>query len=398
MPSPIMPVYASAPVAPVRGSGPWLWDEDGAQWLDCIGGVATNALGHCHPALIAALRDQADRLWHVSNALMIPQQTVLAQKLTAATFADLAFFCNTGAEAVECAIKTARRHHASRGSAERIDVVGFRGSFHGRTYAAINASGNTAYLEGFGPAMHGFVQVDMDDHDAVSKTIARPTSAAVIVEPVQGEGGARAFQGEDLLRLRRLCDAHGVMLIHDEVQSGMGRTGRLFAHQWFDGAAPDILATAKALGAGFPVGACLATADAARGMTVATHGSTFGGNPLAMAVANAAFDIIADEATLAGARAASERIRDGLAATAAAHPDVVADVRGKGLLIGVKMVPNNRAFIAAAREQRLLLAGCGDNCVRLLPPLNVTGAECDAIVQRFDATCAAMAAPAVAAA
>lgn len=398
MHNPIMPVYAPAPVAPVRGRGPWLWDEAGARWLDCIGGVATNALGHCHPALIAALRDQADKLWHVSNALMIPQQIGLAQKLTAATFADLAFFCNTGAEAVECAIKTARRHHASRGSTERIDVVGFRGSFHGRTYAAINASGNAAYLEGFGPAMPGFVQVDMDDRDAVSAAIARPTTAAVIVEPVQGEGGARAFPGEDLLRLRRLCDANGVMLIHDEVQSGMGRTGRLFAHQWFDGAAPDILATAKALGAGFPVGACLATADAARGMTLATHGSTFGGNPLAMAVATAAFDIIADEATLAASRAASERIRAGLTATAAAHPNVVADIRGKGLLIGVKMVPNNRTFIAAAREQRLLLAGCGDNCVRLLPPLNVTGAECDAIVERFDATCAAMQAPTEAAA
>ena len=388
--SPIMPVYNPAPVAPVRGEGPWLWDAAGTRWLDCIGGVATNALGHCHPTLVRALAEQAARLWHVSNALEIPGQVDLARKLTAATFADTVFFCNTGTEAVECAIKTARRYHAARGDIDRVEIVGFTGSFHGRTYAAINASGNAAYLDGFGPRMPGFVHLAMDDHAAVAAAIARPTCAAVIVEPVQGEGGARAFAGADLQRLRRLCDAHGVLLIHDEVQSGMGRTGRLFAHQWFEDAAPDIMATAKALGAGFPVGACLATAAAAGGMTAATHGSTFGGNPLAMAVANAAFDIIADEAMLAHARDIAERLREGLAGVARAHPDMIVELRGKGLLIGVKLVPNNRAFLAAARDQHLLLAGCGDNCIRILPPLNLTAAEADTIVERVAATCAAM--------
>ncbi len=390
MSGPIMPVYAPAPVAPVRGEGPWLWDAAGTRWLDCIGGVATNALGHCHPALVHALGEQAARLWHVSNALEIPRQTELAVKLVAATFADVAFFCNTGTEAVECAIKTARRYHATRGAAERVEIIGFAGSFHGRTYAAINASGNAAYLDGFGPRMPGFVQLAMDDQAAVAAAIARPTCAAVIVEPVQGEGGARAFSGEDLIRLRQLCDEHGVLLIHDEVQSGMGRTGRLFAHQWFDGAAPDIMATAKALGAGFPVGACLATTAAASGMTAATHGSTFGGNPLAMAVANAAFDIISDDATLAHARAIAEHLRGSLAEVARRYPETVIELRGKGLLIGIKLVANNRAFIAAARNQHLLLAGCGDNCVRILPPLNLAPAEADAIVERFAATCAAM--------
>ena len=386
----IMPVYNPAPVAPVRGCGPWLWDDAGTQWLDCIGGVATNALGHCHPALVRALGEQAARLWHVSNALEIPGQAALADKLVAATFADRIFFFNTGTEAVECAIKTARRYHAARGATERTEIVGFTGSFHGRTYAAINASGNAAYLDGFGPRMPGFLHIAMDDHAAVAAAIARPTCAAVIVEPVQGEGGARAFSGDDLLRLRHLCDAHGVLLIHDEVQSGMGRTGRLFAHQWFDGGAPDIMAVAKALGAGCPVGACLATAEAASGMTAATHGSTFGGNPLAMAVANAAFDIIADEATLAHAQHIAERLRDGLTELARVHPDTVLELRGKGLLIGVKLAPNNRAFIAAARAEHLLLAGCGDNCVRILPPLNLTEAEADAILDRFAATCVAM--------
>lgn len=386
----IMPVYNPAPVAPVRGSGPWLWDEAGSRWLDCIGGVATNALGHCHPILIRALEEQAAKLWHVSNALEIPGQGELADKLVAATFAERVFFCNTGTEAVECAIKTARRYHAVRGATERVDVIGFTGSFHGRTYAAINASGNAAYLDGFGPQMPGFVHVAMDDHAAVEVAVSLPTCAAVIVEPVQGEGGARAFSGDDLIRLRRLCDAHGVLLIHDEVQSGMGRTGRLFAHQWYEGAAPDIMAAAKALGAGFPVGACLATADAASGMTAATHGSTFGGNPLAMAVANAAFDIIADEATLAHARTISEHLRVGLTTLAQRHPEIIIELRGKGLLIGVKLAPNNRAFIAAARDQHLLLAGCGDNCVRILPPLILTQAEADEILERVGASCAAM--------
>jgi len=391
-----MPIYSPAPVAPVSGKGLWLYEADGTAWADCIGGIATNALGHCHPTLVAALTSQGQRLWHVSNALGIPGQAALAAKLTTACFADVAFFCNSGTEAVECAIKTARRFHAARGASERVDIIGFHGSFHGRTYAAINASGNANYLQGCGPLLPGFVHLALDDHDAFARAVVHPDAAAVIIEPVQGEGGARAIDPEDLLRLRRLCSQHGVLLIYDEVQSGMGRTGRLFAHQWTQGAEPDIMAIAKALGGGFPVGACLATAEAASGMTAASHGSTFGGNPLAMAVADAAFDIIADPATLTHASDMAERLRGRLEQLRARHPDIIIDIRGKGLLVGLKLAPNNRAFIAAARAQHLLLAGGGDNIVRLLPPLTVTAEEIDMIVDRLDATCAAVTCPAVA--
>lgn len=386
----IMSVYNPAPVTPVRGKGIWLYEADGTQWLDCIGGVATNALGHCHPVLVEALEQQASMLWHVSNALVIDGQRVLAEALTAACFADRVFFANTGCEAVECAIKAARRFHAHNGQSDRIDIVGFTGSFHGRSYAAINASGNAAYLDGFGPALPGYTHVSRHDADGIAAAIARPTTAAVIVEPVQGEGGALAFDDDTLRRLRRLCTGHGVLLIYDEVQSGMGRTGRLFAHQWIGDAAPDIMAIAKALGAGFPVGACLATDDAAKGMTPGTHGSTFGGNPLAMAVAMAAFTEISRPETLANVRTVSEHLRSRLEILRQRHPDVIVEVRGKGLLVGVKLVPNNRIFLAHARDQHLLLSGCGDNCIRLLPSLLLSRTEADDIVTRFDRTCDAM--------
>ncbi|MGN6124543.1 MAG: aminotransferase class III-fold pyridoxal phosphate-dependent enzyme, partial [Sphingomonas oligoaromativorans] len=282
------------------------------------------------------------------------------------------------------------RYHKVNGQPERFEVIGFTGSFHGRTYGAINASGNPAYLDGFGPPLPGFLHLAMDDHAAFAEAVARPGMAAVIVEPVQGEGGARAFSGEDLLRLRTLCTRHGVLLIHDEVQSGMGRTGKLFAHQWFEGAAPDIMAIAKALGSGFPVGACLATEEAAKGMVVGTHGSTFGGNPLGMAVAIAAFDVIASEETLANARTVSDYLRSRLQTVAERNPDMIVELRGKGMLVGLKLKPNNREFLMKGWEQHILLSGCGDNCVRILPPLILTEAEADEIVRRVEATCAAM--------
>lgn len=387
----LLPVYAPAPMNLTHGLGVWLYDQNGEDWLDCIGGIATNALGHCHPRLVNALKDQADRLWHVSNALSVPEQASLAQRLAAACFADLAFFTNSGTETVECAIKMARRYHAQRGERQRIDVIGFAGSFHGRTYAGLNAGGNPAHLDGFGPLLPGYVHVSLDDHDALERAVARSSAAAVIVEPVQGEGGARALSAADLLRLREVTRKHGVLLIYDEVQSGMGRTGRLFAHQWVQGAEPDIMALAKALGGGFPVGACLATREAAFGMTFGTHGSTFGGNPLAMAVASAAFDEIARPELLANVRAMSERLREGLAQILERHPNIVEDVRGKGLLVGIRLSTPNKAFIEAARAQRLLLAGGGDNCVRMLPPLIISAGEVDEVLARFEATCAMMA-------
>lgn len=395
MTGPLMNVYARAPLAFVRGEGAWLYSEEsGEPYLDCVAGVASNALGHCHPALVAALGKQANALWHVSNMFEVPGQDALAARLTEASFADTVFFANTGTEAVECAIKVARRYHAARGDTQRQTIVGFHGAFHGRTYGALNAAGNAAHLDGFGAPMPGFVHLSPDDWAGLIAAVGDPATAAVLIEPVQGEGGARAMTRGFLESLRAACTAAGVLLIYDEVQSGMGRTGQLFAHQWFSAADPDIMAVAKALGSGLPVAACLATADAASGMAPGGHGSTFGGNPLAMAVAIAAFDEIAKPETLAHARDLSEHLRTSLATLAAGWPEVIAGIRGKGLLIGLKLVPNNRAFIAAAREQRLLVAGGGDNIVRLLPPLTMSLAEADEVVARLDATCAAMTAAA----
>ena len=380
------------------GEGVWLEPPEGDRYLDCVLGIATNALGHAHPKLVETLKGQAEKLWHLSNMFAIDGQADLARRLVDTTFADLVFFANSGTEAMECALKVARRYHHQRGAPERIDNIGFAGSFHGRSYAAINASGNPSYLEGFGPRLPGYVQLSLDDVPAIEAAAAAPTAAAIIVEPVQGEGGARALTGEQLRMLRDLCDRHGLLLIYDEVQSGMGRTGKLFAHQWFEGVEPDIMTVAKALGGGFPIGACLTTREAGSAMTFGTHGSTFGGNPLAMAVGCAAFDLIADPATLAAGAAVAAHLRAGLAAIAERHPQIVEGIRGKGLLIGVKLVPNNRAFMGLARKQRLLLGGGGDNIVRLLPPFTMTIAEADEALARFEATCVDAAQPAAVAA
>lgn len=379
----LMGVYNRAPLEVERGEGVWLHARDGQVYLDCVCGIATNALGHCHPKLVAALRDQAERLWHVSNIFRIPGQEALAEKLVHASFADVVFFANSGTEAIECAIKTARKYHAARGAPERVDVIGFAGSFHGRTYAAVNAAGNPAYIDGFGPRLPGFVQLSLDDAAGLAAAIAAPTTAAVLVEPVQGEGGARALPVEWLQALSAMAKAAGVLVIHDEVQCGMGRTGRLFAHQWAPGAEPDIMAIAKAMGGGFPMGACLASREAAAGMVVGAHGTTFGGNPLAMAVGNAAFDVLADPATLTHARDMGDRFAAGLNKLVAAYRDIAVDVRGKGLLIGVKLLVNNRTMMATAREHGLLVAGGGDNCIRLLPPLTITAREVDTALDRL---------------
>jgi acetylornithine/N-succinyldiaminopimelate aminotransferase len=281
--SPLMPVYAPSPVNFVRGEGARLFDAQGRGWLDFIAGIAVNGLGHCHPALVAALKAQGEKLWHVSNLYQTDLQRSLAQRYVDATFADVVYFSNSGTEAVETALKVARKYHAANGAPERIDIIGFDGAFHGRTYGAINAAGNPNYLDGFGPRLPGYVRLTWGDHDALKEAVASPTAAAVIVEPVQGEGGVRAMPESCLVALRELCDAHGVLLILDEVQCGAGRTGKLFAHEWA-GVNPDIMTVAKGVGGGFPLGACLATRKASEGMVKGTHGSTYGGNPLAMAV------------------------------------------------------------------------------------------------------------------
>jgi len=385
----IMGVYNRAPLEVERGEGARLYATDGTAYLDCVAGIATNALGHAHPRLVEAVKAQADKLWHVSNIFRIPGQEELADRLCADSFADVVFFTNSGTEAVECALKTARKYHTANGQPERVEIYGFDGSFHGRSYAAINAAGNPGYVEGFGPRLPGYTQLTFGDHDALKAAIANPTTAAIIVEPVQGEGGARAIPESCLRSLRELCDQHGVLIIFDEVQCGMGRTGKLWAHEWA-GMAPDIMAVAKALGGGFPVGACLASAEAAKGMTVGVHGSTFGGNPLAMAVGLAAYDEISKPETLAHVNEVAGYLKQQLHGLKERFPDIIVDIRGKGLLIGVKLVPNNRDFMALARDgQQLLVAGGGDNCVRLLPPLTLTLDEAREVINKLERTCEA---------
>ncbi len=382
----LMGVYSRANLAFERGEGAWLISTGGERYLDAVAGIAVNALGHANPVLVAALKAQADKLWHVSNIFKIPEQEALADRLTSATFADVVFFTNSGTEAVECALKTARKYFAAKGQPERIDIIGFDGSFHGRTYAAVNASGNPSYLEGFGPRLPGYIQLPFGDMEALKAALG-PTSCAVIIEPVQGEGGARVLSETQLREMRALCDAAGALLIYDEIQCGLGRTGKLFAYEWAPGAEPDIMCVAKALGGGFPVGACLATREAASGMVFGTHGSTYGGNPLAMAVGCAAFDQLNDPALLDHVKSVAGYLTQQLSGLRDRYPDVIDDIRGKGLLIGVKIKPNNREFMQMARDEHLLIAGGGDNCVRLLPPLNLTLGEARELITRFEATC-----------
>jgi len=382
----IMGVYNRAPLAFERGEGSWLVATDGERYLDCVAGIAVNALGHANPKLVAALKAQGEKLWHVSNIYSIPEQEALAARLCELSFAEAVFFTNSGTEAVECALKTARRYHAANGQPERIDIIGFDGSFHGRTYAAVNASGNASYLEGFGPRLPGYLQIAFGDMAALKEALG-PTSAAVIIEPVQGEGGARALTDAQLVEMKTLCREAGALLIYDEIQCGLGRTGKLFAYDWAEDAAPDIMCLAKALGGGFPVGACLATAEAAKGMTVGAHGSTYGGNPLAMAVGLAAVEELASPALMDNVRAVAGYFTQQLSGLQDRYPDIIADVRGKGLLIGIKLIPNNRDFMALARDEKLLIAGGGDNCVRLLPPLNLSLDEAREAVARLDRTC-----------
>jgi len=382
----IMGVYSRAGLAFERGEGSWLYTAQGEAYLDCVAGIATTALGHANPKLIAALTEQAGKLWHVSNIFQIPGQEALAKRLTDATFADVVFFTNSGTEAIECALKAARKYHWANGQPERIDVIGFDGSFHGRSYAAVNASGNAAYLEGFGPRLPGYLTAPFADWDALRALIG-PTTAAVIIEPVQGEGGARALSDAQLRELRQICDEAGILLIYDEIQCGLGRTGRLFAHDWAEGSRPDIMAVAKALGGGFPVGACLATTEAAKGMTPGSHGSTYGGNPLAMAVGIAAMDEINSPALLENVRNVAGYLNQQLSGLRDRFSDVIVDIRGKGLLIGIKVVPNNRDFMQMARDENLLIAGGGDNCVRLVPALNMGLDDAREVIARLEKTC-----------
>lgn len=356
-----------------RGNGVWLISDSGERYLDFTSGIAVNALGHSHPRLVHAIKTQAEKMWHISNLFQSPEQERLAQRLCANSFADKVFFCNSGAEALECAIKTARRFHYVNGHPERYEIITFEGAFHGRTLATLAAGGQEKYLTGFGPKAGGFVQVPFNDEAALRAAINEHT-AAILIEPIQGESGLRAVPKEFMVLLRQLCDENGLLFLVDEVQTGMGRTGKLFAYEWSD-IVPDVMSLAKGLGGGFPIGACLATRNAAKGMTAGTHGSTFGGNLLAMAAANAVLDIMLEDGFFAHVNAVANLFKQGLASIIDRFPDVVNSIRGIGLLTGLKCVVPNGEVIAAFRDEKLLSVGAGNNVVRLLPPLNVTEEE-----------------------
>jgi acetylornithine/N-succinyldiaminopimelate aminotransferase len=387
--SPLFQNYQRADLAFERGEGPWLVATDGTRYLDFMGGIAVNILGHAHPHVVAALKAQAEKVWHVSNIFEIPGQRALGERLVAATFADCVFFANSGAEAMEAAIKTARRYHFVNGRPERFRIVTFEGAFHGRTLTTIAATGNKKYLDGFGPPVEGFDQVPFGDLDAVKKAIG-PETAAILIEPIMGEGGVRVVPSAFLRSLRELCDKHGLLLIFDEVQTGIGRTGEIFAYER-SGIAPDIMALAKALGGGFPVGACLATTEASKGMTPGTHGSTFGGNPLAMAVGNAVLDVVLEPAFIEHVRDISLRLKQRLAELKDRHASVIAEVRGEGLLIGLRLIPPAGVLVDELRAENMLTVAAGDNVVRLLPPLIVSEDEIGEAVDKLDRACARLA-------
>ncbi len=373
-PSPaVMPTYARQDVVFERGEGCWLVDTKGERYLDFGSGVAVNALGHAHPGMIAALTAQAAKVWHTSNLYRVAGQETLAERLCAASFADKVFFCNSGAEACEGAIKAARRYHYVSGSKTRNRIITFNGSFHGRTLATLAAAGNTKYLEGFGPDMPGFTWLASWDHKTVEAALG-DDAAAIMIEPVQGEGGVRPIPPEDLRELRAICDEHGLLLVLDEVQTGMGRTGKLFAHEWA-GIKPDIVAVAKGIGGGFPLGAVLATEDAAKGMTAGMHGSTFGGSPLATAVGNAVLDVLLAPGFLEGVHTRAARFRQTLAAVMDEHSDKVLEIRGLGLLVGLRLKPTVGDVVKACMAEHLLTVAAGENVLRLLPPLIATDAE-----------------------
>ncbi len=365
--------FARAPLRFERGEGVWLVTEGGERYLDFGAGVAVNSLGHAHPHLVEALKAQAEKVWHTSNLYEVPGQETLSRRLTENSFADKAFFTNSGAEALECAIKTARRYQYVKGHPERFHIVTFEGAFHGRTLATIAAGGQAKYLEGFGPKVEGFDQVPFGDLDALNAVVGEKT-AAILIEPIQGEGGIRPVPKEFLQALRKICDDNGILLVFDEVQCGVARTGKLFAYEW-SGVAPDIMALAKGIGGGFPLGACLATAEAASGMTAGTHGTTYGGNPLAMAVGNAVMDVVLAEGFLAHVRDVSLVFRQGLAGLKDRFPEIIEEIRGEGLLLGMKAKVPAGDLVGAMRGERLLGVPAGDNVVRLLPPLTVTAEE-----------------------
>ena len=393
--TPLMPVYPRSPVRPVRGEGVYLYGEQGEKYLDFAAGIAVNILGHGHPHLTKAIQDQAATLMHVSNLYGSPQGEAFAKRLTDLTFADTVFFTNSGVEAIECAIKTARRYHYAKGNPHKHDLITFSNAFHGRSMGAISATDQAKMIDGFAPLLPGFNVLPFDDLDAALAAIDENT-AGFLLEPVQGEGGIRPASHEFLAGLRAACDEHDLMLVFDEVQCGVARSGQLYAYQHY-GVTPDIMASAKGIGGGFPLGACLASEKAAAGMVVGTHGSTYGGNPLAMAAGQAVFDIVADQEFLAQVRQKGERLRSALEQMIPNHDHLFDSVRGLGLMLGVKMKSDSRAFVNYLRTKGLLTVAAGDNVMRVLPPLNITEEHIREFVDTLSAAAAEYEVPAAAA-
>lgn len=384
----VLPTYNRAPIAFDRGEGAWAIAADGTRYLDLGAGIAVNALGHANPELVAALTEQAGKIWHVSNLYQIPQQQRLAELLVEHTFADTVFVTNSGTEAAELAIKMVRKYWSEKGQPERIEILTFEGAFHGRSTGAIAAAGSEKMTKGYGPLMPGFRTLPWGDMAALEAAVSDRT-AAVMIEPVQGEGGIRPMTDEDLRKVRALCDRTGALLVLDEVQCGMGRTGRLFAHEWA-GVTPDIMMVAKGIGGGFPLGAVLATSEAACGMGVGTHGSTYGGNPLACAVGIRVMEIVADNDFLAEVNRKGALFRQKLEGLVAAHPDVFEGVRGMGLMLGLRCKVTPTEMVAASYDEHLLTVPAADNVVRLLPPLNISDEEISEAVARLDRAAAAL--------
>ena len=385
MTSPLLPTYARFPLAFERGEGAWLISTKGERYLDFGGGIAVASLGYAHPHLIAALQEQSTKLWHTSNLFEIPQAERLASRLVEASFADYAFFTNSGAEAIEAAIKAARKYHSDRGHPEKFRIVTFTGAFHGRTLAAIAAGGNPKHLDGFGPRVDGFDTVPFGDIEAVKAAIGTQTGA-ILIEPIQGEGGIRTPPPGFLAALRDLCDQHGLLLIFDEVQTGIGRTGKLFAYELY-GVSPDIMAIAKGLGSGFPIGAMLTTREAALGMTVGTHGTTFGGNPLATSIANAVLDVVTAPGFVEHVALMGLTLKQSLAELNDRHSNVILEIRGEGLMLGIALRVPVSDFAAAARAEGLIVIPAADNVARLLPPLIIGNEEIAEAIERLHHSC-----------
>lgn len=378
----ILPIHKRFDISFTHGEGPYLF-SDSKKYLDFGAGIAVNSLGHCHPKLVKAITDQANKLWHVSNLYNIKELNNFAEKLVSQTFADYVFFCNSGAEAVECSIKMIRNHFYNLNQSHRYRIITFTGAFHGRTMATISAAGKEKYIQSFEPTLPGFDNVEFGNIEAVKKAIGKNT-AGILIEPIQGEEGIRVSNPKFIEDLRKVCNDHDLLLAFDEVQCGVGRTGYLFAYQHY-GVNPDIIASAKAIGGGFPLGACLATKHASK-MGIGSHGTTYGGNPLAMAVANAVLDEMLMPNFFENVQVSGNFIRDGLEKLKTKFPQMIDEIRGVGLMIGVKMnqTISNLDMVSKLIEENLLTVPAGENVIRILPPLNITKDHCEEALNKFD--------------